>query len=57
MLQFNIWKLEIGNEVIEGLEHLLNRQQDWCPILDSQTVQVSLRGRQKEHRRKKKKKS
>lgn len=45
MLQLNVWELEICDEVIEGLKHLLNRQRDEYPILNTQTIQVSMRGR------------
>lgn len=48
MLQLNVRELEIGDEVIEGLEHFLNRQRDQCPILNTQTIQVSGRGGQRE---------
>lgn len=41
MLELNIRELEIGDEVIEGLEHLFNRQRDQHPILNTQTIQVS----------------
>lgn len=41
VLQLSVRELEIGDEVIEGLEHLLNRQRDQYPILNTQTIQVS----------------
>lgn len=43
MLQLNIWQLEIGDEVVEGLEDLLDGQGDHCPVLKTQRVEVSER--------------
>lgn len=43
MLQRNIWELEIGDEVVEGLKDLLDGQRDHRPILHTQTVKVSER--------------
>lgn len=47
MLELNVRELEIGDEVIEGLEHLFNRQRDQHPILNAQTIQVSGKGNTK----------
>lgn len=43
VLQLNIRELEIGDEVIEGLEDLLYGQRDHRPILHTQAVKVSER--------------
>lgn len=48
MLQLGIGELEISDEVIKGLEHLLHGQSDQCPVLNTQTIQVSGGSRQKE---------
>ncbi|TNN87234.1 hypothetical protein EYF80_002436 [Liparis tanakae] len=40
-MNLSVWELEIGDEVIEGLEHLLNRQRHQRPILNTQTIQES----------------
>lgn len=44
VLQLGIGDLEIGDEVIEGLEHLLDGQGDQGSVLNAQTVQVSVGG-------------
>lgn len=41
VLQLHIRELEIGDEVVEGLEHLFDGQREHCPILQTQAVQVS----------------
>lgn len=43
VLQLNVWELEIGDEVVEGLEDLLDGQKDHRPVLKTQTVEVSKR--------------
>lgn len=43
VLQLDVWELEIGDEVIEGLEDLLDGQKDHRPVLNTQTVKVSKR--------------
>lgn len=48
MLQLSIRELEIRDEVIEGLKHLLDRQGNHCPVLDTQTVKVSAMERDEE---------
>lgn len=47
VLQLHIGQLEIGDEVVEGLEHLFDGQRDHCPILQTEAVQVSGRKRQR----------
>lgn len=47
MLQLNIWELEIGDEVVEGLEDLLNGQRDHRLVFHTQTVKVSERMQKK----------
>lgn len=46
VLQLCVWKLEIGDEVIEGLEHLLHREGAMRLVLQTQTVKVSVTWRQ-----------
>lgn len=41
VLQLHIRELEVGDEVVEGLEDLLHGQGDRRPVLHTQTVQVS----------------
>lgn len=48
MLQLNIRELEIGDEVIECLEHFLDRQGYKGPVLNAQAIKVSATDRQKQ---------
>lgn len=50
VLQLHVRQLEIGDEVVEGLEHFFDGQRDHGAVLKTQTIQVSGRKRQREYR-------